>query len=97
MKYTEDKEEQRRRLTAVCNEYLEEAPMFINSQDIVLESDYAKKRVVGREEIDKQEKKYFRMSKIKQAIQLMNYKKLQRYSNQNVLTEEEIQKIRRMF
>ena len=94
----EDQEsEKRKRLKATCRDYLNEEPMFMNSNDVVVESNYATKRIESREVIQQSEKKYFRMSKFRQAIEFMNYSKLQRLNNKEVLRDDEIQRVKGMF
>lgn len=84
-----------RRIKAITDEYLDGEFLYIDRDDI--EKDYATKRVQSRETIEKSKKRYFRMSKFKQAIELMDFKKLQKLSDKEVLKEEEIQRVKKMF
>lgn len=93
--YQEQKVIKDRRLKAITDEYLDGEFLYIDRDDI--EKDYATKRVESREEIEKSKKRYFRMNKFRQAIELMNYKKLQKLSDKEVLKEEEIQRVKGMF
>ena len=57
----------------------------------------AKQVIEKTELITAKKKEYFRMSKLKQALQLMNYQKLIRLSKKEKLSEDEKESIRGMF
>lgn len=90
-------EEQKKRLKAACRDYLKEEPLFMDSTNIIVETDYATTRVESRRAIKESEKKYFRMSKFRQAIKFMDFNKLSRLNNKEVLNEEELQRVKGMF
>ena len=90
-------EEKKKRLKATCRDYLKEEPLFMDSTNIIVETDYATTRVESRRAIKESEKKYFRMSKFRQAIKFMDFNKLSRLNNKEVLNEEELQRVKGMF
>lgn len=92
-----DEEASVKRTVAACREYLKEEPKYIDASDIKTDSNYAKIRVESRKAVSQKRKEYFRMSKFKQSLQLMNFKKLQKLIEKGVLTEEEIKSVKGMF
>ena len=93
----DQKGEKQKRLKAVCTDYLKEVPLFMDSTNIMVEADYATKRIESREVIKQSEKKYYRMSKFRHMLQFMNFNKLSKLNNKEVLNEEEIQRVKGMF
>ncbi len=86
-------------LIAICKDYLHEEPLFettfVKSSEV--ENNYAIPRVDTSEAIENAKRRYFGMSKLKQALSRLDYKKLKRLSNSEVLSNQDIEEINRMF
>lgn len=86
-------------LIAICKDYLHEEPLFettfVKSSEV--ENNYAIPRVDTSEAIKNAQRRYFGMSKFEQVLSILDYNKLMRLSNSEVLSNQDIEEINRMF
>lgn len=90
----------KKRLTAICKEYFNEERFYIEKEDITVESNYAKIRIQSSEIIKQSANKYYIKRKANNMFRLRDYnkfKELEVLSKEEVLTEEQMQKVKRMF
>ena len=95
----------KRRHKAISHEYLNEEPIMFDTSGVIVKDNYAESNIELREANKRSniDKIYFREGKTKKTISFMNFKKLKekaelkKLTEKEVLTDEEIEKVRGMF
>ena len=83
------------RMSAICVEYLQEESMFTSIKAPISTNNYAKSRIDTEET---KQKIYFRARKFKNSFKgIKYYRQLRKYYNEDVIADDEMQRIKKMF
>ena len=86
-------------LVAICKDIFEEEPLFHLSKIEIenVKSGYGKERVTSAETIAAANKRYHGMSKFKKVLASLSFAKLKELAKKDTLTEEEQERVMKMF